>query len=174
MNNPKRPAALKHQSHFQSLSYDSLAIGFLCEDDPYEANAFEMLRAKWINDSKMLYGDFKFAQQSQSLKAVNKQNIPEMVGFIKRNLLTDWSDINFIIGSNPEDYIEIRLDNDSIDAPKGLHAYMNTLVNTNDMMLKYRLKRISKYWGLKSDDGRYIYYMLAPHWVRHANPILYL
>ena len=39
----------------------SLAVGFLSEDDPYEANAFEVLRAKWISDSKMLYGDFKFA-----------------------------------------------------------------------------------------------------------------
>ena len=60
--------------------------------------------------------------------------MPEIVGYIKRNLLTDWSDINFIIGSNPEDYVEIRFDNDSIDAPKGLHAYMNTLINTNDFM----------------------------------------
>jgi hypothetical protein len=36
-----------------------LAVGFLCEGDPYEANAFQMLQAKWINDSKQLYGDFK-------------------------------------------------------------------------------------------------------------------
>ena len=97
-----------------------------------------------------------------------------MVGYIKRNLLTDWSDINFIIGSNPEDFIEIRLDNESIDAPKGLHAYMNTLVNTNDILFKYRLRRITQFWGLKSEDGRYIYYMLAPEWVKIKKPILYL
>ena len=71
-----------------------------------------------------------------------------MVGYIKRNLLTDWSDINFIIGSNPEDYIEIRFDNDSLDAPKGLHAYMNTLTNTNDLLIKFRLRRIVEFWGL--------------------------
>ena len=111
---PIKPLPLKHHSYFQSndfLPYDSVAIGFLSEDDPYEANAFEVLRAKWISDSKMLYGDFKFAQGDQSLKAVNKMDLPDMVGYIKRNLLTDWSDINFIIGSNPEDYIEIRFDN---------------------------------------------------------------
>jgi hypothetical protein len=101
----------------------------------------------------MLYGDFKFAQGDSALAKVNKQNLPDMVGFIKRNLLTDWSDINFIIGSNPEDYIEIRLDNESIDTPKGLHAYMNTLVNTNDLMIKYRLRRVVEYWGLKSEDN---------------------
>ena len=133
-----------------------------------------MLRAKWINDSNMLFGDFKYAQASKSLRQSNKQHLPEMVGFIKKNLLTDWSDINFIIGSNPEDYIEIRLDFDSIDAPKGLHAYMNTLVNTNDIMIKYRLRKIPKFWGCRSEDGQYIYYMIAPHWVHHKEPILYL
>ena len=43
------------------MPYNTAAIGFLSEDDPYEANALEVLRAKWINDSKMLYGDFKSA-----------------------------------------------------------------------------------------------------------------
>ena len=100
--------------------------------------------------------------------------MPEIVGYIKRNLLTDWSDINFIIGSNPEDYVEIRFDNDSIDAPKGLHAYMNTLINTNDFMIKYRLRRVVDYWGLKSEDGRYIFYMIAPPYSRQKKPLLYL
>ena len=50
---------------------------------------------------------------------------------------------------------------------------MNTLVNTNDILIKFRLRRVVEYWGLKSDDGKYIYYMLAPHWVRHKKPILY-
>lgn len=151
-----------------------MAIGFLSENDPFDANTFEMLTAKWLNDDKMLFGDFKHSIASKGLSNTNRQNLPEMVGYIKRNLLTDWSDINFIIGSNPEDYIEIRLDNDSIDAPKGLHAYMNTLVNSNDVMIKFRLRRVTQFWGLKSDDGQFIYYMLAPNWVHHKKPILYL
>ena len=122
----------------------------------------------------MLYGEFKSAKSDQCLGVSNKQNLPDIVGFIKRNLLTDWSDINFIIGSNPEDNIEIRFDNDSIDAPKGLHAYMNTLVNSNDMMFKFRLRRIVEYWGIKSDDGQHIYYMLSPHFVKIRKPILFL
>lgn len=59
---PNRALPHKHESYFRSLMfqpYDSLAVGFLSQDDPYEANAFEVLRAKWMNDSKMLYGDFK-------------------------------------------------------------------------------------------------------------------
>ena len=122
----------------------------------------------------MLFGDFKCSQAEQSLSKPNKLDLPDMVGYIKRNLLTDWSDINFIIGTNPEDFIEIRFDNESIDAPRGLHAYMNTLVNTTDILIKYRLKRIVEFWGLKSDDQRYIYYMLAPPWAKLKKPILYL
>lgn len=60
-----------------------------------------------------------------------------MVGEIKRNLLADWSDINFIIGTNPEDFIEMRFDLTSLDSPKGLHAYMNNLVNMSDLLIKY-------------------------------------
>lgn len=74
------------------------------------------------------------------------------MGFIKRQLLTDWSDINFIIGSNPEDYIEIRLEYDSVDAPKGLHTYMNNIINTNELVIKYRLRKVPKFWGCKSEN----------------------
>jgi len=52
----------KHQNPFPSalwgLNDEQRHIGFLSENDPYEANAFEVLRSRWINDSKKLYGDF--------------------------------------------------------------------------------------------------------------------
>ena len=60
-----------------------------------------------------------------------------MVGLIKRNLLADWSNINFVIGTNPEDFIEMRFESVSLDSPKGLHAYLNNLVNTNEFLIKY-------------------------------------
>ena len=47
-------------------------MGFLSEDDPYEANAFEVLRAKWINDSKKLDGDFITSTANKSLSGPNK------------------------------------------------------------------------------------------------------
>jgi hypothetical protein len=62
----------KHQNSFQSYLWDKneeqRSIGFLSENDPYEANAFEVLRARWIEDSKKLYGDFVTAQGDQALK----------------------------------------------------------------------------------------------------------
>jgi len=55
--------------------------------------------------------------------------LPEAVGYIKRRLLADWNDINFIIGTNPDDYIELRFQVQNFDAPAGLKAYMNVLVD---------------------------------------------
>ena len=75
--------------------------------------------------------------------------MPDIVSYIKRRLLADWSDINFIIGTNPEDYIELRFSMSSIDAPSGLKAYMGTLVDQDDQMLRYQLRRVTQFWGLK-------------------------
>ncbi len=132
------------------------------------------MREKWLSDSKILYGDFRPSHNSQGLKAVNKQHLPEIVGMLKRNLLADWSDINFVIGTNPEDFIEMRFDSQSLDSPKGLHAYLNNQVNLNEFLLKYQLRRVTQYWGVFSEDGIFIYYMLAPPWVKIKNPTLYL
>ena len=108
---------------------ENLTIGFLSDNDPYEANAFEVLRSRWISDSKKLYGDFLPSHGAKDLSRVSRRKLPEIVGYIKRKLLTDWSDINFIIGTNPEDYIELRFASSSLDAPSGLKAYMSNLVD---------------------------------------------
>lgn len=80
-----------------------------------------MLRSKWIEDSKKLYGDFGTSTAKKDLASVNRAHLPETVAYMKRRLLADWSDINFIIGTNPEDYIELRfLVTDQLDAVKGL------------------------------------------------------
>ena len=125
--------------------------------------------------------------------------LPDIVAYIKRRLLADWSDINFIIGTNPEDYIELRFSMSSVDAPSGLKAYMGTLVDQDDQMFNYQLRRVTQYWGLRStpnkklsgrgedldnerarasevdpEEEEYVYFMLAPHWARHKDPILYL
>ena len=54
------------------MPFDSVAIGFLSEGDPYEATSFEVLRAKWMLDALKLFGDFKTSQAGQSLRGPNK------------------------------------------------------------------------------------------------------
>lgn len=215
LSQPLDNITFKHQNPFTSHLWDQHEeqryIGFLSESDPYEANAFEVLRARWIADSKKLYGDFITSQADKALSKVNRQTLPDIVSYIKRRLLADWSDINFIIGTNPEDYIELRFSMSSVDAPQGLKAYMNNLVDQDEHMLQYQLRRVTQFWGFRvgqpkktapsTRQGRpdfsrqgtendleqdgvasssgtggedFVYYMLAPHWARHKEPILYL
>lgn len=126
---------------------ETSCIGFLSENDPYEANAFEVLRSKWIEDSKKLYGDFIQSAGSQDLRRTNRKHLPEAVAYIKRRLLADWSDINFIIGTNPDDYIELRFQISSGDATSGLRAYMNVLVDSDEYLMKYQLRKVVQFWA---------------------------
>ena len=80
--------------------------------------------------------------------------MPDIVSHIKRRLLADWSDINFIIGTNPEDYIELRFSLSSIDAPSGLKAYMGNLVDQDEQMLRYQLRRVTQFWGMRQGGKR--------------------
>ena len=41
---------------------------------------------------------------------------------------------------------------------------MNTMLNTNDDVIRYNLRKISYYWGYQ--EGDYLYYMLAPPWLK--------
>lgn len=99
----------------------------------------------------------------------------EMVDLIKKMLLSDWNDVNFVIGSNilkikissianPSDMIEIKFDLTSLDSLQGLHAYMTTLINSNSEVLRFCLRKVTGFWGHK--ENGFIYYMVAPPWVK--------
>ena len=88
----------------------------------------------------------------------------EILEEVKKVLLADWNDVNFVIGTNPEEMIEIKFECNTEDTEKGLKIYMNNFISANTVNRKYGLRRVSHYWGYKEDN--YIYYMVAPPWVR--------
>ena len=137
---------------------------FLTQEDPYEATRDERLRAKWIEEAKMLYGDFRPTGPQKPIQEITRSKMEEIVESLKRLLLSDWNDVNFVIGTNPNDQIEIKFDRNTIDTLAGLHAYMNTMLNTNDEVIRYQLRKLPRYWGYREDN--YIYYMLTPPWVK--------
>jgi len=51
--------------------------------------------------------------------------------------------------ANPNDFIEIKFDVDTVDNLMGLHSYMNTMLNTNEDIIRYQLRKISYYWGYR-------------------------
>lgn len=88
----------------------------------------------------------------------------EILEEVKKVLLTDWNDINFVIGTNPEEMIEVKFDTDVEDTEKGLQIYMNNMISSHSVMRKYGLRRVPHFWGFRDKD--HIYYMLAPPWVK--------
>lgn len=66
--------------------------------------------------------------------------------------------------ANPNDFIEIKFDVDTVDNLLGLHSYMNTMLNTQEDVNKYQLRKIAHYWGFR--EGNFVYYMLAPPWLK--------
>jgi len=56
----KMPAPFKFVSPFDSSSgTNGMWCSFLYNDDPYESTKLEIMKNKWLEDSKILYGDFK-------------------------------------------------------------------------------------------------------------------
>jgi hypothetical protein len=107
---------------------------FLCLNDPYEVCKEDVLRSKWIEENKILHGQFKPAQADKSMERVTKQQLPDIVNYIKKVIMVDWAEVNFIIGTNPDSFVEIKFDQRSIDTELGLKAYMNTLLTTHDVI----------------------------------------
>lgn len=83
---------------------------FLSEDDPYEAAKDEVFRHKWIEESKNLYGDFKPSYKEASLEMPGRTLFMHILEDVKKVLLADWNDVNFVIGTNPEEMIEIKFE----------------------------------------------------------------
>ena len=88
---------------------------FLRLNDPYEATKDERLRSKWIEEAKLLYGEFKPTGPQKPLTGVAKSRLEDIVESLKRFLLSDWNDVNFVIGTNPNDQIEIKFDMQTVD-----------------------------------------------------------
>ena len=122
------------------------------------------MRARWIEEAKLLYGDFVPAGANKPIQTIVRSVLPEIVDVIKKLLLSDWNDVNFVIGTNPKDFIEVKFDTSTIDNLQGLHCYMNTLVNNNDDLQRYQIRKVSYYWGFH--ENNFVYYMFAPPWIR--------
>jgi len=70
----------------------------------------------------------------KSLDRITKAQLPDVVNYLKKVIMVDWAEVNFIIGTNPDSFIEIKFDQKSVDTELGLKAYMNTLITTHDII----------------------------------------
>jgi hypothetical protein len=70
----------------------------------------------------------------RGMERVTKQQLPDIVNYIKKVIMIDWAEVNFIIGTNPDSFVEIKFDQRSIDTDLGLSAYMNTMLTTHEVI----------------------------------------
>ena len=56
---PKIPTQLKHISPFDASCGGGSMVSFLYSDDPYESTKHEVMKHRWVEDSKILYGNFR-------------------------------------------------------------------------------------------------------------------
>ena len=157
------PITTKYENPFNQDKKETVFPLFKEVDDPYEASQDELYRAKWVKENKILHGEFKPSAQEKSLTQVNKSQLPDIVIFLKEVIRIDWAEINFIIGTNPKEFIEIKFEK-SPDGELGLKSYMNTLIHNHETISHFNLKKVMKYWG--HVDSKYIYFMLMPPWVK--------
>ena len=85
-------------------------VPYLSSEDPYEATHDEVLKAKWLHENKILQGDFKQNFNDRCMDKITIQQLPDVVNYMRRVIMIDWGDINFLIGTNPDTFIEIKFD----------------------------------------------------------------
>ena len=136
---------LKYEYPFLGLN-ELETRNFLLAEDPYEQSMDERLRTRWLEESKILAGSFAPNGPQKPIQQITRSKMKEIVDYIKKLLLSDWNDVNFVIGTNPNDLIEIKFDIETTDTAHGLNAYMNTLMNTNEFIAAFNLRKVTQYW----------------------------
>uniref|UniRef100_A0A7S1C302 Uncharacterized protein n=1 Tax=Bicosoecida sp. CB-2014 TaxID=1486930 RepID=A0A7S1C302_9STRA len=153
-------ARMKHEDLFEDKEYR-----FPYMSDPYTAARDQAMRARWIEDSKILHGPFLPGGPAKSSEGITRQLLPAILKELHRVVDEDWGDYIFSVMSTEDDMIVVRFQADTVDSERGLHAYMNVLASTGDVVSKNKLTRVVEDWHAQPGDG-FLYYMFRPPWVR--------
>ena len=96
------PAQLKATNKYEYpfLGKDEqYTYAFLSQEDPYDSTKDERLRAKWIEEAKQLFEEFRPQGLTKPIVTISKSKLQDIVETLKKLLLSDWNDVNFVIGS---------------------------------------------------------------------------
>lgn len=70
----------------------------------------------------------------KSLSKTTRDDLPKIAEFIKNALYESWDKTSFMIGTTPNDYIEIRIKASTVDSPQALKVFLNNLISTNKFL----------------------------------------
>ena len=145
---PGRKKALKHEDCFRG---DRSTLRY--SGDPYEALQQEKLRAKWLDKSKILHGPFLPVGAGTDFTEPTRALLPEMISLILDKLANDWERYGPQVHLTDHGTLAIRFNLEFVDCIVGLTAYMNNMQANDTQVLRYRLRKIPKKWGLQPGDG---------------------
>lgn len=89
---------LKYEYPFLG-QHEVSVYSFLAQNDPYELTRDEKLQNLWEEECRRIFGPFKPNGVQKSLAVVSKSQLRDIVEVLKKLLLSDWNDVNFVIGS---------------------------------------------------------------------------
>ncbi|OMJ95232.1 hypothetical protein SteCoe_1444 [Stentor coeruleus] len=119
-------------------------------------------RLKWIKDMQIKHGDFRVGKSLETYQS--KSTAQEIIIALKKKISSDWELTDFDIGLNNTSCIELRFYMKTVESSEAMHHYMNLLINKNQEMGKFCLKRVPSNWGVK--NGKFLVYIMAPAWVK--------
>ena len=136
--------------------------------NPYEAASDQILRQKWLEESKILAGPFVpsgTANDALSDGVPTKAMARDIIQQVQRIICEDWEDVEVAIYVNEDEQWVIRFPLHAVDSDAGLVAYMNVLTRTNAVIMKYQLVKVVEHWNVRPGDG-HVYFTLRPPWVK--------
>ena len=154
------PKRQKYEDIFENPEYRFPYMG-----DAFEAASDQQLRAKWIENAKVLHGPFVPTSSKAALGKPTRIMLPDLVRELHLAVAKDWNEVAFEVMTTEDDHVAIRFLLEDVTSPRGLAAYMNVLASTSHIVTKYQLTKVVEDWNSRPGDN-YLYYMFRPPWVR--------
>lgn len=130
---------------------------------PYEAYEDDALRAKWMEEAKVLYGAFAPNGTTKPLgDRPTKAMAREVIDAVASVVAQDWEGVLFDVHANDEEHWVFRFQADTVDSEAGLLTYMNLMLRCNDQVLKHGLRKVVDGWNVRNGD--HIHFTFAPPW----------
>lgn len=143
-------------------SRESTPNSYVGINTSFSAMQDQASRLKWIKDIQIKHGNFNTGRSLVTYQ--NKSTAQEIITSLKRKISSDWNETNFDIGLNNTNSIELRFYMKSVENLESMNHYMNVLINKNQDISKFCLRKVPNTWGMKM--GKFLVYILAPAWVR--------
>ena len=145
---PGSRKTLKHEDCFMGER-----ASFKYDPDPYDSLRDEQLRARWIEQSRILFGPFIPVGRARNLTEPSRAWLPQITRALLERLKATWAKHIPQVHVTEKGTVAVRLEAVSLECHVGVIAFMNNLEANDPDFLRYKLRKIPGQWGLEPGDG---------------------